>query len=228
MDNSGPLPSNLRSADLLREYATLLVIFGCVFSGNSAAGMIDHVYYRSDENREVNVVTRAPIVIERNNAGRGGIPFGKLHDVTEQWVREFFGDPKRHLEILGIEASCLKDTSCLASVDELLQKNKGVWRRSAERGKILVGLTYVLGNSILLQRPELDWVIIVDSGFVYDIGLGNEEFALSLFTRVARPNETFILEESGIDMLTWMRLLESQPLSRIEKELSTKDFMIQK
>jgi len=75
--------------------------------------------------------------------------------VTERWVREFFQNPARHLEnLLGMDPSCSASKSCLTVADELLDQRRAEWRESGQRGKILVGLTYVLGGKIWRRRDD--------------------------------------------------------------------------
>jgi hypothetical protein len=209
--------------NVLRECAIIAVTFCWLNnSAHCAAEAIGH-----SKGTEAAMASRPTRMIELSNGGRSGKTIGQVYDVTGQWVREFFKSPEQQLEgLLGIKSSCLADESCLAFADESLRKNKSDWRKSSDQGKILVGLTYVLGEYILHQRPELDWVVLIEGGFVDEIGIGNGEAVLGLFSELTRPDKTFVLDDVGIDLVTWGRLLASRPLSKIEQKNPTMNFII--
>jgi hypothetical protein len=115
----------------------------------------------------------------------------------------------------------------VAIADELLKQHRAEWRVSSERGKILVGLTHILGESILLDRSELDWVVVVEDGFIDDIGLAKGNAMIGLLSRLASL-KTFVLGEDGIDLLTWKGFLASENLSEIDQEVPTMTFTIRK
>lgn len=167
--------------------------------------------------------------VERINRTRGGITPGRANNVTERWIGQFFQNPGQDVEDrLGINSSCLQNDSCLILADELLKERRKKWSRSPERGKILVCLTYVLGESLLIDRSELDWVVVLEAGtaFVDDIGIGSGNEMIGVFSRLANI-DAFILDE-GFDLATWKRYLLPQDLSKIDQEPSTLGIIIMK
>ena len=167
--------------------------------------------------------------IEQINRTYGGITPGRANKVTERWIGQFFQNPGQYLEdLLGINRSCLQNDSCLTLADELLNERRERWNRSRERGKILVCLTYVLGESLLTDRSELEWVVVLEAGtaFVDDIGIGSGDEMIGVFSRLAKI-DAFVLDE-GFDLATWKRYLLPQELSKIDQKPSTLGAVIMK
>ena len=161
--------------------------------------------------------TRPVRIIERSHRTLTGITRGRAHNVTWHWVQEFFQDPGQHLEnLLGVSSFCLATESCLALADELLREQRSNWNKSGERGRILVCLAYVLGESVLRDRPELDWVVVAEAGteFVDDIGLGSGDEMIGVFSKLANV-ENFILREDKFDLRIWKHFLSSAHLLKI-------------
>ena len=121
-----------------------------------------------------------------------------------------------------MDSAYLADNSCLGLADELLKKQRAEWNRSGERGKILVCLAYVLGESLRRERPELDWVVVIEAGtaFVDDIGIGRGDAMVDVFSRLSMDKYP-LLAKDWFDLATWKRFLLAERPSKIERTMGT-------